>query len=210
MLEEVKHVISTYQARLPTLQRVAEEIKRVLEEILYNVPRIDRVVTRVKDIPSFSGKAEKIDPALGVPKYKYPLQDIQDQIGARIVVFYKSDVAPVIEKVLSEIHQIENQAKELPAHSFGYEAHHLVCVIPPDIRASCGSPIDFFELQVSTLFQYAWAQASHDIGYKSRSDLSYNDQRLISWAASQAWGADLIFDDLWKKPDSPPFHAVVS
>lgn len=70
---------------------------------------------------------------------------------------------------------IENRLKEQPALSFGYEARHLVCFIPPDICANHNTLINFFELQIITLFQYAWTQAEHDVGYKSQGALSYDD-----------------------------------
>ena len=61
--------------------------------VLDDVSRIDRITTRVKAVPSFAGKAMKVDSASGTLKYQYPLEEIQDQIGARIIVFYRSDVA---------------------------------------------------------------------------------------------------------------------
>jgi len=196
-------VIAEYQGRLPTLKQVATAIQETLEELLDGVPRLDRITTRVKTVASFAGKAKKTDPDSEVLKYQYPLEEIQDQIGARIVVFYRSDVEPVIQRVLTEFQEIENRPKEHLAHSFGYEAHHLVCLIPPDIRANYQVPITFFELQISTLFQYAWTQAEHDLGYKSQGKLGYDDERRMAWAAAQAWGADLIFDELWKRLEEP-------
>lgn len=192
-------MIEAYQARLPTLKQVATAIQETLEELLVGVPRIDRITTRVKTVDSFADKAKKIDHDSETPKYQYPLEEIQDQIGARIVVFYRSDVEPTIQRALSEFQEFENLPKEHLAHSFGYEAHHLVCLIPRDIRANHNAPITFFELQISTLFQYAWNQAEHDLGYKSRGTLNYEDQRRMAWAAAQAWGADLIFEELRKK-----------
>lgn len=187
----------TYQTRIPVLKQVAEEIQILLKELFENTPRIDKIATRVKEISSFVQKANKVDKE-GSPKYRYPLEEIQDQIGARIVVYYRSDVDPIAKRILSEFRQVEDRKLEAPEpESFGYEARHFVCFIPQDICVKYQPPIDFFELQVSTLFQHAWAQANHDLGYKSRLELSYDEQRRIAWAAAQAWGADLIFDELW-------------
>ena len=150
----------------------------------------------MKDIDRFIEKAERKD-SDEKPRYDYPLEDIQDQIGARIVVFYKSDVEPAAERILAEFHQVEDRLIEQPdPEAFSYEARHLVCFIPPDIQALHKPPINFFELQISTLFQHAWAEANHDLGYKALRDLSYNDRRRIAWAAAQAWGTDLIFDEM--------------
>ena len=102
------------------------------------------------------------------------------------------------EKVLQEFREIEDVPREEPdPGKFGYEAHHFVCVIPPDIIARNSSPLEFFELQVSTLFQHAWAEANHDLGYKEATPLTYDQHKQIAWAAAQAWGADEIFQSLW-------------
>src|SRR3989442_1485484 len=84
MREKRMDWMSAYQERLPVLARVAEDLQATLAEILCGVPRIDRITTRVKTIDSFVGKAQRIDPDAGKPRYTYPFDEIQDQIGARI------------------------------------------------------------------------------------------------------------------------------
>jgi len=63
-------VIEVYEARIPTLKQVAKAIEESLEKLLSDVSRIDRITTRVKEAPSFAGKARKIDPASGTLKYR--------------------------------------------------------------------------------------------------------------------------------------------
>lgn len=189
-----------YEKHLPVLEQVCEEIQAALKDLFRDVPRIDRISTRVKSVDRFVEKAGRIDHESGQLKYQYPLEEIQDQIGTRVVVFYKSDVEPALERILSEFREVENRKVEQPDPSrFGYEAQHFVCIIPLDISAKHKPPIDFFELQVSTLFQHAWSEANHDLGYKPQRKVPYDDRRRIAWAAAQAWGADLIFDDIWKR-----------
>ncbi len=188
-----------YSERFPLLEEAALNIENLINDILGDVPRIDRVSSRVKPLDRFLEKAARTDP-FGELRYDNPLPDIQDQIGVCIVVLYKSDLAPVAERVLAEFRQVEDRVIEQPdPEAFSYEARHLVCLIPPDIQARYKPPIDFFELQIITLFQHAWAEANHDLGYKSPRDLSYSDRRRIAWAAAQAWGADQIFDEMWNR-----------
>src|SRR6266480_3185092 len=183
---------SAYTERVPLLKKVAADLNDLLREILLEVPHVEGTTWRVKAVASFAEKATR-------KRYTNPLYDIQDQIGLRVVVVYKSDVKPATDKVADEFRQVENRAVEEPEpEAFSYEARHLVCVIPPEIQASHRCPIDFFELQISTVFQHAWAQANHDVGYKSKRDLSYDDKRKVAWAAAPAWGADMIFDELFK------------
>lgn len=52
----------------------------------------------------------------------------------------------------------------------------------------------FFELQIKTIFQHAWAEAEHDSVYNQFSgSLNRDEKRLIAYVAAQAWGADNSF-----------------
>jgi putative GTP pyrophosphokinase len=58
----------------------------------------------------------------------------------------------------------------------------------------------FFELQIKTLFQHAWSEADHDLGYKPGDQpLTSEQKRLIAFTSAQAWGADHIFDQLFRE-----------
>jgi len=192
------NLASAYNERVPTLEAVCAEVEVLLRSILNQTPRIDKIAARTKNTERFVEKAARRDQTTGELKYPQPLEEIQDQIALRVVVYFNSDVPPVREKVLQEFREIEDVRKEEPdPGKFGYEAHHFVCVIPPDIIARHHSPVEFFELQVSTLFQHAWAEANHDLGYKETTPLTYDQRKQIAWAAAQAWGADEIFQSLW-------------
>jgi ppGpp synthetase/RelA/SpoT-type nucleotidyltranferase len=55
---------------------------------------------------------------------------------------------------------------------------------------------DFFELQIKTLYQHAWSQAEHGLGYKPETPLSNEEQRKLAFIAAQSWGADTILAEL--------------
>ena len=189
-----------YEERFALLEQIKEEIKIRLIEIFDEVPRVDGISVRVKSIDKFLEKAGKIYGENDKPVYDYPLEEIQDQIGARVIVFYKSDVRLATERILADFREVENTQKEYPdPEGFSYEARHLICFLPEDVVTKHNPPIDFFELQICTLFQHAWSEANHDLGYKPAEVLSFDDRRRIAWAAAQAWGADIIFDELWNK-----------
>lgn len=197
-------LIAQYKTRVPSLMKAAKEIEEEIRAIFRGIRRVDAISARVKGIDQFIEKANRTD-ASGKAKYGYPLEEIQDQVGARIVVFYPSDVQPAVERLAPHFRQIENRKREDSDPSrFAYEAWHLVCFIPPDVIARHEVPINFFELQVSTLFQHAWAEASHDLAYKPNDALDYHRQRRVAWAAAQAWGADRIFDELWNEQKNDP------
>ena len=173
----------------------------LLTEHLGGHKRIDRISSRAKSVDRFVAKAGKMTDQ-GVPKYEHPLAQIQDQIGARVTVFYKSDVESVREALMRYLRPVESRDL-VPASEweFGYFGWHSVCLFPtelilPDWPAELVP--NFFELQVKTLFQHAWSEANHDLGYKpERGDLTPDQNRLLAFASAQAWGADRAFDELF-------------
>lgn len=186
-----------YINRYSTLKSIASEIESQLCEILQGTPRIDRISARAKDIDKFMQKATRQNED-GSYKYNSPLSEIQDQIGARVIVFFKQDIEIVEKIILAEFTHIElSYRRHEHPDSFGYESEHLICRIPPETRMSFNAPTDFFELQICTLFQHAWAEANHDIGYKSTQVVNDSIKRQIAWVAAQSWGADKILSEIF-------------
>jgi ppGpp synthetase/RelA/SpoT-type nucleotidyltranferase len=189
--------------RNETLLPLADRLEVHLREIFGSYPRIDRIAVRAKGVDRFVAKAEKeVD---GKRKYDAPLTQIQDQIGARIVTFYKTDVEKLAAEVTKYFQYIE-QVQIVPESEseFGYEGQHFVLFIPRDIfddEIKESESILFFELQIKTLFQHAWSEAEHDLGYKPSTALSREQKRQLAFTASQAWGADQIFDELYRQID---------
>ena len=184
------------------LQRLAENLEQHIVDLVGDGPRIDRVAVRAKSPCRFLSKA--LTSTGDGFKYTEPLQQIQDQLGARIVVFYRNDVRRVEEIVSRYFTAIENRQLIPETESeFGYFGHHLVLVLPTDvIEEDMDSALvpDFFELQIKTLFQHAWSEADHDLGYKpGDTALTSEQKRKVAFTSAQAWGADLIFDELFRE-----------
>lgn len=184
------------------LQLLATNIEKQLGEYLRTEPRIDRVSARAKSVDRFLRKAQAA--ANGQPKYSEPLRQIQDQIGARIITFYASDVDRVSDAVLKYYRPVETR-NIVPESEweFGYFGRHYVLLIPTDvIPSSMNRELvpQFFELQVRTLFQHAWSEANHDLGYKPTSTTLDSDaKRRLAYTSAQAWGADRMFDELFRQ-----------
>lgn len=184
------------------LAPIAERLSAHLHELMEGEVRIDRISTRPKSVERFMAKADKVKD--GKLKYDDPLHQIQDQIGARIITFYTDDVARISKSVLRYLHSIETQ-DILPETEwqFGYFGHHHILMLPPDVVDlaidGCLVP-KFFELQIKTLFQHAWSEANHDLGYKPGSlPLEPDQLRQLAYTSAQAWGADRAFNELFQE-----------
>jgi putative GTP pyrophosphokinase len=194
---------ANYERRFRSVLRpLAPLIERHLLELFLNEPRINRISVRPKSIDRFVKKAATlVEEKL---KYSEPLRQIQDQIGARIVTFYLSDIERVTGILLKYFRPIESQNIVPDSEwEFGYFGRHFIFLIPSEITRSVevGSEIapEFFELQVKTLFQHAWSEADHDLGYKPEAPLSSDAKRRLAFTSAQAWGADRIFSELFEE-----------
>jgi ppGpp synthetase/RelA/SpoT-type nucleotidyltranferase len=181
-----------------TLEPLASKLESHIRLMLSSVKRIDRIVTRAKSTDRFLAKAAKT--IEGVPKYADPFHQIQDQVGARVVTFYLTDVIRISEEVEKYFRPIESKAIIPDSEAeFGYFGKHYILIIPTDVydkELPFGIGPRFFELQIKTLFQHAWSEAEHDLAYKPITSLTRDQKRRIAFTAAQAWGADMIFDEL--------------
>jgi GTP pyrophosphokinase len=191
-----------YQRHEQALKPVAQALQAFMAEYLKGQPRIDRVSARAKDVKSFIAKANKEED--GSRKYDEPLSQIQDQIGCRIITFFLSDVERIDELVLKYFRAIERKDR-IPESEweFGYFGRHYVLLLPEDVvDGSLDRSLipDFFELQIKTLFQHAWSEAEHNLGYKpGEGPLSRDQKRRLAFTSAQAWGADHIFNELFQE-----------
>lgn len=189
-----------YESRYQTiLKPLAERLASHLQDNLQGLPRIDRVAARAKSPGRFLDKAAKVLEN-GNAKYTRPFEQIQDLVGARIIVLYEHDVLPVAETIDRYYRHIEKKdlIPETEAE-FGYFGKHYILSMPSDVIEDSDNRENipsFFELQIKTLFQHAWSEANHDLAYKPEEPLTPLQKRQVAFTAAQAWGADQIFAQL--------------
>jgi putative GTP pyrophosphokinase len=202
--QEHKMLKAEYTRRYDAvLAPLAGQLRAFLSHCLEGQPRIDGIAARPKRIEKFVTKATKT--VEGKPKYQEPLEEIQDQVGARIITFYLSDVSRLDPLIKAWFRSIEIKDHVPESHwQFGYFGRHYILGIPTDIidpKWPCELVPRFFELQVKTLFEHAWSEAEHDIGYKPGEDppLTSEQMRNLAYTSAQAWGADRMFDELYQE-----------
>ena len=186
-----------YKDLLVSLQKALAKLKPDIQDTLNNERNIDQIKGRVKSANSFMKKASEKDER-GLPKYPDPIQDIFDLIGFRVVVRYNGDLNRIRKRIRHVYPEIRDVKKKPEKGRFSFQYIRLVCAIPAKIIDDCRLPIKYFEIQICTLFQHAWAEAEHDIGYKAYLPIPEKKKRYMDWMAAQVWGADQIFEKLRK------------
>ncbi|HEY1406028.1 MAG TPA: hypothetical protein VF857_05405 [Spirochaetota bacterium] len=184
------------------LDEIAISLEKYFKDILSDFAIIDRIAVRVKSVDRFVQKANKRNED-GNRKYDNPLKQIQDLIGARIIVFYECEICSITRSIEQYFRHIE-KTTIVPdsVNEFGYEGVHYIMFLPEDVLPSeeCKLFIQpFFELQIKSLYQHAWSEANHDLCYKPNTNLAIEEKRKVAFTAAQSWGADMIFNELYKK-----------
>jgi ppGpp synthetase/RelA/SpoT-type nucleotidyltranferase len=181
-----------YERRRPLLETLARTLETGLREALDSLPHIDRVSFRAKSTTSYLGKASR---------YEHPLEDIEDQVAGRVLVFFTFDIDTVSAIARGRWTAVELQHKQPERDAeFGYETWHHIFVIPEHVKPNGWSEVaempKTFELQIRTLFMHAYAEPQHDFAYKSAAELPRDVRRQLGWIASSAWGADRAYADV--------------
>jgi len=194
--------------RFQLLSGAARQLEARVVEALDGIAHIDRIGFRVKGSDSFIRKCtdENGNPkraGAGAQKYVEPLEEVEDQIAGRVLVFFRGDLE-IVESRIREwfAASVEFSRREPEANAaFGYESDHFVFVIDEHMKPegwdAAGPMPTTFELQVRTLFMHAYAEPQHDLGYKSRNQLPPDVERQFAWIAASAWGADRTMNELY-------------
>lgn len=119
--------------------------------------------SRVKTRKSFREKVQR-------KRYADPFYEMRDIVGARVVCLFLDDT-PVVDQIIRDKFDVkywQDKTKEAGPDKFGYRAIHYDCVIKPSYSGPHYDKIKdvWFEIQVKTILQDAWAVVEHILGYK--------------------------------------------
>lgn len=185
-----------YRGRHGTLAQFARRIESLCRDLLDQKHiSFHAIEVRAKSVESFLEKAARPGKS-----YSDPLQQITDQVGARIIIYYPSDVDEVCsllrgQFIVDEASSVDKRS-ELAADQFGYSSVHLLC----QLSASRSDLVEWsmftsilFEVQVRTVLQHAWASISHALEYKQEADVPPQFKRRLNRLAGLLELADAEF-----------------
>lgn len=152
------------------------------------------VYHRVKDDTSLINKIKD-------KKYKNPFEDVEDFCGIRIICYYQSDVEKLGKIIEDEFDVLEKETKAelLGVDQFGYRSDHYIVKIKENwIQAPNYRGLQNYkcEIQVRTILMHAWAEISHKLSYKKKSDVPTHLTRKLSHLSSKLEESDEQFEEL--------------
>ena len=133
---------------------------------------------------------------------------LTDLLGVRVISYYSEDVDAISDvlRMHFRIHAAKSVDKRsaLAPTEFGYRSVHLIAQVSGglgrDPRYVCLGK-RWFEIQVRSLLEHAWASIDHEVVYKSRIDFPDSTLRRFASVAGTLEMLDREFAILRSEPD---------
>lgn len=172
---------AAYSSVFPKLEKAAEQAGGLVESLLGSRVQVHLISNRAKLPDSALAKI------LG-KNYKVPLHELTDSIGVRVITYYAEEVDDVVKQLSAEFAIDRNKSidrrQALGLRSFGYRSVHLIAKLR-GFRASSPEYSElrgrWFEIQIRSILEHAWAEIEHEIVYKS--GVQYPESVLRDFAA---------------------------
>lgn len=132
---------------------------------------------------------------------KKSVQEVQDLVGLRIILLFKRDIdtlSSILEKTLT-VRKKYDTSERLKDDQFGYSSLHYVVEIPNGwltVPTFAGLGNIQIEVQVRTLSQHSWAEASKILQYKREGSVPKQLLRSIGRVSALLETVDLEFERL--------------
>jgi ppGpp synthetase/RelA/SpoT-type nucleotidyltranferase len=194
----VARSLEQYEARLPRLNRASDAIGHAIRARLRDDGLNHHTVqSRVKDPVSVRGKLDRLT-ADGRFKYEHGLEQLDDLIGVRVIMFLEPDIADVATALKGQFNCREDDDKTSSQRrngQIGYAGRHLILEVPAEnVPVGCQAYIgERFEVQIRTVLQHAWAAFEHDIRYKGLAESNAEVDRAFTMASTLIELADAQF-----------------
>jgi ppGpp synthetase/RelA/SpoT-type nucleotidyltranferase len=199
--EVVARSLAAYAAMVPHLTAASAAVDGAIRARLRDDGLNHHTVqSRVKEPESVRAKLERLT-ADGSPKYRRGLEQLDDMIGVRVIMYLEPDIADVATALKAQFHCQEDDDKTSSQRrngQIGYAGRHLILRVPDrDVPAGCESFVgQRFEVQIRTVLQHAWAAFEHDVRYKGGAEASAEVDRAFTMASTLIELADAQFSTI--------------
>jgi ppGpp synthetase/RelA/SpoT-type nucleotidyltranferase len=183
-----------YRQSWPLLDGFGKELSNQIGKLLQEseVTLGFPVHYRIKTWESIAEKLERL------PRFK-SVKELQDLVGLRIILLFRRDLSQVC-KVLQQHFTVDRQYDtlgRLREDQFGYSSIHFVIRLHKEwlsVPTFAGADGLVAEIQVRTLAQHIWAEASHKLQYKHEDNVPPTVRRAIHRVSALLETVDLEFE----------------
>ena len=196
LTDEARAFYEDYRTNYRQMQAAARFAEGLVRDVLRDATsnfHIHQVSARAKDPNSLLKKIRE-------KEYDSPESDVTDQIAVRVITYFLDQVDPIAARlaeafVVDRDHSQDKRTK-LSVREFGYRSVHLVVQARlTGVEGPAADPLktSWFEIQVRSLLEHAWAEIEHDVRYKS--GVVYPDEvvRQFAQIAAQLEAVDQKF-----------------
>ena len=200
---ERNKLLEQYESLSVPATRLRDGLVQQLQELIsqHSLTLAVPIESRVKTRNSIAEKLERNDMELA------SLEDLTDLIGLRIIFLFSRDLQTATEAI-GEVFKVvsqEDTSARLGDAQFGYHSLHCIVKIP-DAWTSLPTFADCqalqAEIQLRTIAQHTWAEASHLLQYKHESSVPFEMRRSINRVAALLETVDLEFERVLSERDS--------
>ncbi len=134
------------------------------------------------------------------------ITDLQDLVGVRLIFPFSREVS-IVEGLIPKLYKIIRQydtLENLDQDQFGYLSKHFIVQLAPEQISPIGIHPNLSlkaEIQVRTIAQHLWAEASHILQYKQESSIPSDISRDISRVSALLETVDNEFEKVLAKRD---------
>ncbi|UQV23150.1 GTP pyrophosphokinase [Vibrio sp. J383] len=196
-------LVDWYIKNQPIYKRLSKKVESLLSEVFEaNDSSYHLISSRAKTIDSVREKGKQ-------NKYTDPVNQIQDFSGIRIITYVEDEI-DVIQGLIEQLFDIDwdnssNKSDALGIDKVGYKSVHYIASLKedrlalPEYKQFEGK---FFEIQIRTILQHAWAEIEHDRNYKFSGKLPDDVSRRFKILAGVLEMADREFNNISKEIDT--------
>ncbi|MEM6659010.1 MAG: hypothetical protein AAF625_13055 [Pseudomonadota bacterium] len=150
-------------------------------------------------VTSRAKSPESLRSKIRAKRYRRPGSQVTDLIGVRVITFYYDDVNSIV-KLLKKKLEIDEQGSidkraQLGLREFGYRSVQMIVRLKQDHQE--GSEYEaltgqWFEIQIRSILEHAWAEIEHEIVYKSKVEYP---KEIVRRFASLAGTLEILDDE---------------
>jgi putative GTP pyrophosphokinase len=178
---------------------LAQQLQQIVDQasLKLAVP----IESRVKTWDSIAEKLERRSVVLK------RIVHLPDLIGVRLIFLFNRDLQTAAQTIRDTFKVVaqEDTAARLGDTQFGYQSWHYIVKIPDgwtNVPTFKGCEELWAEIQLRTIAQHTWAQASHLLQYKHESSVPLQVRRSINRVSALLETVDLEFERVLSERES--------